>query len=217
MHTSVLAVGDDAFPFHRFEKLGPVIADAVAGSHTDVTLTTDAGRLADLDNADYDAVLDYRTDSTMTDAARDGLCSFVAAGGGYAGVHCASDLTTTVDGVRDDPEPQLRDLIGGHFTGHPEQTTFGVAVVDTHHPVTAGLSRFEVFDEPYGISLGDDARVLARLDHPTQGDTPAVWVKPYDEGRVFYCSLGHDVPALTAEPVRTLLSRGVAWAADADA
>lgn len=216
MNVSVLAVGDDEFPFHRFERLGPVISDAVSGPHTDVDLTTDAGRLANVHESGYDVVLDYRTDSTMTDAARDGLRSFVATGGGYVGVHCASDLTTTVDGTRDDPDPELRELIGGHFTGHPEQTTFGVAVVDTHHPVTAGLSRFEVFDEPYGISLGNDARVLARLDHPTQGDTPAVWVKPYEEGRVFYCSLGHDVPALTARPVRRLLSRGVAWAADGE-
>jgi len=214
---SVLAIGGDRFPFHRFEDRGPEIA-AVLSDVADVTLTTDRGDLVDL--AGYDVVLDYLTDSTLTDEQRDGLLSFVADGGGYVGLHCAADLTSTAAGdpdelidARDEPFPELRDLIGGHFLTHPEQTRFDVHVVDHYHPITADLGDVTVWDEPYVVDVDDDVRVLARMDHPEHADTPVAWTRPYGDGRVFYCSLGHGTPAVTNDGVGALLRNGVRWAA----
>jgi hypothetical protein len=213
----VLAVGGNRFPFHRFEERGPTIRDAF-GDRVDVTLTTDREDLTALGG--YDVVLDYLTDSTLTDARREGLLSFVADGGGYVGVHCAADLTSTesttpgaVIDRREEPVEGLRELLGGQFRTHPEQTTFAVRVVDHYHPITATLSDFRVWDEPYVVDVDDDVSVLARMDHPEHADTPVAWTKRYGEGRVFYCSLGHGEPALTTPGVRALLDGGVRWAA----
>lgn len=213
MTISTLVVGDDDFPFHRLERMGPVIGDAIGSPTVDVTLTTDRSRLTADALAAHDVFVDYRTDPRLAESQLDGLRTFVASGGGYVGVHCAADLTTTTDGTLDRPYPGLRDLLGGHFRDHPEQTAFDVVVVDTHHPITAGLDRLTVWDEPYDCVVDDDVRVLARMDHPELGDTPVVWVTRHGEGRVAYCSLGHDRAALTDPGVETLLERAVAWAA----
>lgn len=213
---SVLAIGGNRFPFHRFEERGPEIS-AAFNDRIDVTLTTEKNDLIDL--TEYDAVLDYLTDSSLTDDQREGLLSFIEAGGGYVGIHCASDLTSTesddptsVIDSRDDPFPALRKLIGGHFITHPEQTTLDIHVVDHHHPITASINDLTVWDEPYVVDVDDDVRVLARMDHPQHADTPVVWVKEYGNGRVFYNSLGHGTSSLTHDDVQSLIRKGTRWA-----
>ena len=214
---SVLAIGGNGFPFHRFEERGPEIT-AAFDDRIDVTRTTDKDDLVDLSG--YDAVLDYLTDSSLTEAQREGLLSFVSEGGGYVGIHCASDLTSTepddpddVIDFHDDPFPELRDLIGGHFITHPEQAALDIHVVDHHHPITAAMEHFTVWDEPYVVDVDDDVRVLARMDHPEHADTPVVWTKEYGDGRVFYSSLGHGTPSLTHDGVQRLVRDGTRWAA----
>lgn len=217
-NVSVLAIGGNRFPFHRFETVGPLLADALDARGVETTLTTDRNELTDL--AAHDVVLDYLTDSTLAEEQRDGLLAFVENGGGYVGLHCAADLTTTAPDdpdelidAREDPIPDLRELLGGHFVTHPEQATFDVRVVDSHHPITADLDGLRVWDEPYDVNVDADAvRVLARMDHPDLGDTPVLWVREHGDGRVCYCSLGHTDAALTHEGVGRLLRRAVRWA-----
>lgn len=211
---NAVVLGGNRFPFHRLETLGPVIRRSLEKHGITTELTTDRNVLRSHNLVDYDVLVDYTTDSTFTDAQVSGLLSFVERGGGYAGLHCASDLTTGVDTDRDEPVPELRALIGGHFLDHPEQGTFDVNVVDTHHPVSAGLEDFSVWDEPYAVEYDDDIQVLARMDHYEHGDMPVSWVRSRGDGRVFYCSLGHDRPALTNDGVRSLFLSGVRWVAE---
>jgi type 1 glutamine amidotransferase len=204
-----LVIGETTFGFHSFDEMGPLLADAFAGDIT-VRTTTDRDDLRDLE--EYDVLVDYLTDSTLTDAQHEGLFSFVRDGGGYVGVHCASDLTTTDDGGRDEPFPDFRDLLGGHFVTHPEQQDVDVEIVDREHAITAGVEDFTVFDEPYQVEVDDDVHLLARMD--MEGDLaemPVAWVKPYGEGRVFYLSLGHTEDALEHPAVGRLLSQGARW------
>lgn len=211
----VLLIGGDRFPFHRFETNRPFL-EAALPDDVAVTATTEKADLEDL--SAYDAVVDYLTDSTLTDAQRHGLLSFVADGGGYLGVHCAADLTTTAPDdpddlmdSRDEPFSELREFVGGHFLTHPAQTRFEVSVVDHYHPVTTTLTDFAVWDEPYVLDVDDDVRVLARMDHPEHADMPVVWTREHGDGDVLYCSLGHGEPSLTNAHVRTLLADGVRW------
>lgn len=217
---SVLAIGGNRFPFHRFEERGPEIA-ATFGNRIDVTLTTNKDDLVDL--SAYDAVIDYLTDSSLTDEQLEGILSFVDNGGGYVGIHCASDLTSTepddpedIIDFHDDPFPELRELIGGHFITHPEQAALDIRVVDHYHPITAAMDDLTVWDEPYVVEVDDDVRVLARMDHPEHADTPVVWTNDYGDGRVFYSSLGHGTPSLTHDGVQRLIREGTRWAAGDD-
>lgn len=213
-----LAIGENTFPFHSFDEMGPHL-EAALGDDVATTLTIDRDDLVDL--SEYDVVVDYLTDSTLTDDQREGLLSFVADGGGYLGVHCASDLTSVADdddelGHVDEPFPELRELIGGHFLSHPERSTFGVDVVDDDHPVTVDVSDFEVYDEPYQVDYdADRVQVLARMDHPDLEDYPVVWVREHGEGRVCYSSLGHTPEAFEQPDHRRLLRNGARWVANA--
>ncbi|GKZ14505.1 ThuA domain-containing protein [Haladaptatus sp. T7] len=212
--TSVLLIGENTFPFHEFDEMAPRIENAL-GDDVAVTRTTDRDALRSLD--DYDVLADYLTDSSLSGAQRDGLSSFVADGGGYLGIHCAADITSTHDGSggidhRDEPFPELRELLGGHFIGHPEQSTFRVDIADTDHPVTAGVEDFDVFDEPYTVDYDEDAvRVLARMDHPDLDDYPVTWVRTVGDGNVCYVSLGHTAEAFENPQYRRLLRNAVRW------
>ncbi|AGN00086.1 hypothetical protein L593_00655 [Salinarchaeum sp. Harcht-Bsk1] len=216
MTHSVLLIGGNRFPFHRLADRKTAIT-AAFDDRIDVTTTTDKDDLTDL--AGYDAVVDYLTDSTLSDEQRDGLLSFVEDGGGYVGIHCAADLTSTVADdpdelidSREEPFPDLREMLGGHFVTHPEQSVVDVRIVDHHSPITATLEDVSVWDEPYVLDVDDDVRVLARMDHPEHADMPVAWTKPYGDGRVFYCSLGHGTASLTHDGVQALLRNGTRWA-----
>jgi type 1 glutamine amidotransferase len=218
MDVDALLVGGNRFGWHRFENNGPFIETLLEAAGVVVDSTTDREALTDL--AEYDVVVDYTTDSTLSAAQREGLLSFVAEGGGYAGVHCGADLTTLDPGPdaaenmvsRDDPFPERRELLGGHYVTHPDATAMDVNVVDSYHPITADIGDFTVWDEPYHVDYDDDLRVLARMDHPELGDMPVAWVTEYGEGDVFYCSLGHDRASLTNDGTQALVGAGVYWA-----
>lgn len=213
-HTALI-IGGNRFPFHRFETNGPLIARMIPETVAP-TLTTDKDDLCDLSG--FDIVVDYLGDSTLTDAQRNGLLSFVESGGSYLGLHCAADLTSVVPtdtseviDHNDEPFSGLRNLIGGHFRTHPAQTTFDVRIVDHYHPVTADLSDMRVHDEPYVLDVDANVRVLARMDHPEYADMPVVWIREYGDGQVFYCSLGHDEATLVHDGVCGLLNNAVRW------
>ena len=217
--TRVLAIGETTFPFHNFDEMGPLFEEALGGS-VDLTLTTDREALTDLD--EYDVLLDYLTDSTLTDDQLEGLLSFVRDGKGYVGVHCASDLTSVESEAEpgsidhtEEPFSELRELVGGHFLTHPDRSEFGVRIVDDEHPITGGVEDFSVYDEPYQVEYDEDVRVLARMDHPDLEAYPVAWTKPYGDGRVYYLSLGHTAEAFDSDEFRTLLRNGIDWAADA--
>jgi hypothetical protein len=216
--TEALAIGETTFPFHSFDEMGPLLAAAFADD-VRVTTTTDRDDLRD--PGGYDVLVDYLSDSTLTDEQTDGLVSFVRDGGGYVGVHCAADLTTvapadpadTLD-RREEPVPELRALLGGRFVSHPDPEPVRVSIVDGDHPITDGVAGFTVRDEPYRTEVDDDVRVLARMDRTDDLDgTPVSWVRRYGDGRVFYLSLGHTEAALSHPTVGEVLSRAARWAA----
>ncbi|WP_436907556.1 ThuA domain-containing protein [Halosimplex marinum] len=208
--TRVLVLGENTFPFHAIDEKRDAFAAAL--EDYDVTITTDRDALT----GEYDVLVDYLTDSTLSDEQLDALLDHVAAGG-YVGVHCASDLTSTAADdpdelldPRDEPFPELRELIGGHFLTHPEQSEFGVDVVG-EHPITEGVDDFTVYDEPYQVEADDDVNVLARMDHPDLEAYPVVWTNE-SAGRVAYVSLGHTDEALANDSFVALLRNAVEWA-----
>jgi len=84
----------------------------------------------------------------------------------------------------------------------------------------AGLSSFEYRSEQYYMHVDPANEVLATTtftgEHApwTEGVVmPVVWKKRYGQGRVFYCSLGHRAYELDVPELRTILTRGMLWAA----
>jgi type 1 glutamine amidotransferase len=126
------------------------------------------------------------------------------------------------DSFRDCTDWQF--LTGGQWVAHPgdDGVRYAVQISDAKHPITQGISDFEVESEQYYMHVDPAVRVLATTKFPvangphvTNGEfhMPVVWTKMYGSGRVFYCSLGHKRSVLEMEPVRELMRRGFGWAA----
>ena len=180
-----------------FEMLGKQ-SGAFEATFTDDMAIFDSERLAE-----FDAILLNNTTRLKfgSDAQRAALIAFVRDGKGLIGIHSSSDNFYDF--------PEAAEMIGGMFDGHPwgSRGTWGVKVDDPDHPVNASFGRknFEIKDEIYqikGAYSRDTHRVLLSLDmdHRQTGekgnradkDYGITWLKPAGEGRVFYCSLGHN-------------------------
>jgi type 1 glutamine amidotransferase len=127
------------------------------------------------------------------------LDQYVRNGNGLVGIHSATDN-------------RIGAIFGGFFSGHPWNGKVGVKVDDPDHPLCKvfGKQGFMTHDEIYQftkIYTRDKLRVLLSLDMtkcPDRGkrkdkDNAVAWVKSHGNGRVFYCSLGHN-PRIFQDP-----------------
>ena len=143
--------------------------------------------------------------------ARSNLRQFVHGGKGLFIVHFAC-------GAFQD-WPEFRDLAGRvwdpKLRAHDPRGPFRVNITDVNHPITEGMRSFETDDELYTCLVGDRAvKVLATARSKVDGKVhPMAFVFSYGHGRVFHCTLGHDVRAITNPNVAELFRRGCAWAA----
>ncbi|WBB62075.1 ThuA domain-containing protein [Streptomyces sp. WMMC500] len=182
-----------------------------------VDATEDAGAFTAGNLEQYDAVVFLSTTGDVLDAAQQqAFEDYVAAGGGYVGVHAAAD--TEYDW------PFYGGLVGAYFHSHPHNQQATVKVEDHDHPATAHLGDDWVrFDEWYNYRTNprDQARVLATLDESsyTGGnmgeDHPIAWCQTYENGRSFYTGGGHTKESYAEPEFRTHLLGGIQYAAGA--
>jgi hypothetical protein len=92
-----------------------------------------------------------------------------------------------------------------------ETLALRVAVPD--HPITAGLSDWEMVDETYEMAdAGEGCRVLLETDHPKSMRSLA-WTRAHGKARVFCFQPGHDNRAWVTPEFREMLRRGMLWSA----
>jgi len=157
--------------------------------------------------APYELLVFHYTMGEITDAQKNGLLNWVAAGKGYAGIHSAADSFRGCE--------EYRAMVGGYFVTHPKYRDYQVSIVDNAHPITEGIDEFFVKDEQYIVDYDPRVKVLASALWKGAA-MPVVWTKSWGAGRVYYLALGHDVPACEHEMFKTLLVRGARWAASPD-
>ena len=132
------------------------------------------------------------------------LMDFIKGGKGIMGIHAATDNFYDW--------PEMQEIMGGKFTGHPwgAGSTVAVKLDDPDHPLMAafGGKGFKVKDEIYltdpPLYSRQKARVLMSLDMSDertagvdggkhrQKDVGLTWIKTVGKGRLFYGSLGHN-------------------------
>ena len=147
---------------------------------------------------------------TMGDISSEALRSWlnaVKAGTGVAGLHGGMG-----DAFR--KEPSYQWMVGGQWVAHPggSEVTYDVHIVDPGHPLTQGIKDFTVTTEQYYMHVDPANQVLATTQFG--GVTmPVVWTKTFGRGRIVYCSLGHSPDIVERPDVRTLIRRGMVFAA----
>lgn len=202
----------------------PSIADGIAavqGLGAEHGFAVDATEDATLFNsanlAQYAVVIFLNTTGDVLNATQQtAFEAYIQAGGGYAGVHAASD---TEHGWA-----WYGDLVGAYFVNHPLIQQATIQVEDFTHPSTIGLPREWVrTDEWYnfGANPRGDVQVLLTIDEAsysggTMGsDHPMAWYHDYDGGRAWYTELGHTTASYTEAFFVQHLLGGILWAAGA--
>jgi uncharacterized protein len=164
--------------------------------------------------ADLDLIVQCWTHGALTPAQEEGLLTAVRAGTGFAGWH-GGVVATCYD------NPGYQYLVGGRFLCHPGGFVDYRVDVKGTHPVVAGVDSFDVHTEQYFCHVDPTLTVLATTtftgDHgapETAGAViPVVWLRQFGAGRVFVCTLGHNLEDLTVPQTRTIVERGLLWAA----
>lgn len=189
--------------FHDNPVLYPMLEKMLqdTGDFT-VTTSRDLDQLKPENIKNYDLVVVYTTQLTLSKEQEKGLIDFVANGKGLVGIHCATDTFRNSDAYW--------KLVGGRFTKHGHET-FKVNITGKSHPIVKGMSGFEINDESYCDDFCPDSKVivLARRDKDSE---PSVWIQYYGKGRVFVTGLGHDKEAWDNKSFQELVTRGSEWA-----
>jgi len=179
-----------------------------------VDQTEDENQFSDANLARYDAVVFVSTTGeVLNDAHQAAFEQYIRGGGGYAGIHSASDTEYSW--------PWYGQLVGASFQDHPPIQTAVMGVENRVHPSTLHLGpKWVRTDEWYNFrsSPRPDVHVLLSLYEATysggtMGDHPIAWYHAFDGGRAWYTGGGHDASAYS-EPdfVRHLLG-GIQYAA----
>jgi len=122
-------------------------------------------------------------------------------------------------------------MVGGQFVCHPGGfVDYKVNIIKNNDPITANINDFQLRSEQYYMHVDPNNEVLVTTTfeghHPIsfKGENtyecswvknfvmPVVWKKMWGKGRVFYCSIGHDLDALHVPEVNTMIKRGMLWA-----
>jgi type 1 glutamine amidotransferase len=181
-----------------------------------VEATEDASVFTTANLAKFDVVVFLCTTGDVLNEAQQGAFeSFIRSGGGYAGVHAASD--TEYDW------PWYGELVGAYFKRHPQIQQADIHVEDSAHPSTSFLPKlWQRVDEWYDFRVNprSKVRVLANLDEKSykggeMGDHPVVWCHDFQGGRAWYTEFGHTKESYSELLYRRHLAEGILWASQA--
>jgi hypothetical protein len=178
-----------------------------------VTATEDLSTVSAATLASHDVLFFALTSGELafTGEQKAAILNFVSGGGGFLGVHSATDTLYSW--------PDYGLLVGAYFNDHPWTQQATVVVEDTSHPATAGLGdRFSLTEEFYTFRDNPRPRVqvLLRLDPASvgaAGDYPLAWVHSYGRGRVYYNALGHFSETWRDQRFQRQIAAAIRWAA----
>ncbi|WP_415296179.1 ThuA domain-containing protein [Cellulosimicrobium sp. SJTW-1] len=162
--------------------------------------------------------LNPATPRLLDDAELAAFQGYIRGGGGFVGLHAATDTMHTV--------PWYSQLTGGgaRFVSHPQQQTATMRVESPGHPSTAHLPAvWERFDEWYNYTTNprEDVHVLITLDESTYNpgnnamgeDHPIAWCQNFEGGRSWYEGAGHTDASWIDPLFLEHVLKGVEWTA----
>lgn len=176
-----------------------------------------------------DLIVQINTMSTIEEEEFAGLQRAILNGTGMAGWHGG-----IADAYRDCAD--YLHMIGGQFAHHAgvdpakrigDQSdnylpyTVHFTERGHQHPITAGLADFDLVTEQYWVLSDEYNDVLATTTQSVRPwdawnrpvTTPAIWTRQWGKGRIFVSAPGHRLEIVDNPTVRTVIERGLLWAA----
>ena len=157
------------------------------------------------------------TMGSITSDQLKGLLGAVKSGVGLAGWHGGM-----CDSFRAETEYQF--MTGGQWVAHPGNIidyTVNLSLAKANDPIVKGLRDFNLKSEQYYMHTDPSNEVLATTTFAAHPDyphiagcvMPVIWKRLWGAGRVFYTSLGHVAKDFDVPEVKTIVQRGILWAA----
>ncbi|WP_063784115.1 ThuA domain-containing protein [Streptomyces sp. SBT349] len=210
--TDVLVFSKTAGYRHSAIPAGIAAIERLGAEHGfSVAATEDAAAFTPGNLARYQAVVWLSTTGDVLNGAQQSAFEeYVAAGGGYVGVHAAAD--TEYDW------PWYGGLVGAWFASHPATQEATVVVEDRSSASTSHLpERWTRTDEwyDYRASPRSSVKVLAALDESSYSggamgeDHPITWCHDYEGGRSWYTGLGHTEESYADPDFTAMLLGGI--------
>ncbi|WP_251855892.1 ThuA domain-containing protein [Herbiconiux sp. L3-i23] len=192
--------------------------------HEDTRVYADARTMSG-----FDLIVQCNTMTVIQGDEIAGLRAAVEAGTGMGGWHGG-----IADSYRN--EADYLQLIGGQFAHHAgkhpderigEQSdnylpyTVTMTELGREHEITRGVDDFDLVTEQYWVLHDDLIDILATTTTPARAwdpwkrpvTSPVFWTRQWGEGRIFVSTVGHRVEVLEDPTVRTVVERGLLWAA----
>jgi type 1 glutamine amidotransferase len=199
---------------HEPEQGAHIVAAMLRESGFKVYLETSTEAFADPTIKDLSLIVPIMTMSKIEKEEVANLSAAVRGGVGLAGYHGGMG-----DAFRDAPEYQF--MCGGQWVAHPGGVIdYRVDITRPDDPVMQGIRSFDYHSEQYYMHVDPSNEVLATTtfsgDHASwiKGVVvPVVWKRRHGAGRVFYSSLGHVASEFQVPEMKTILHRGLLWAA----
>jgi len=199
---------------HQPQECAEVVANLLKAERFDVQVGDSTGAFADPNLRRFDLIVPMVTMGTIDPEACKNLIATVAGGTGLAGFHGGMG-----DSFR--AEPSYQFMVGGQWVAHPgDVLPYRVAISNQNDPITRGIEDFDYRSEQYYMHVDPSNEVLATTTFGGEHCPwikgvvmPVAWKRRHGAGKVFYCSLGHVVAEFQVTPMRTLILRGMLWAA----
>ncbi|PBB95893.1 ThuA domain-containing protein [Mesorhizobium sp. WSM3862] len=179
-----------------------------------VRLENTTAVFADPAIADLSLIVPIYTMSKLAKAEEANLTKAVENGVGLGGYHGGMG-----DAFRESTDYQF--MCGGQWVAHPGNIIdYRVNIVRRDDPIVAGIDDFQYRSEQYYMHVDPSNDVLATTTFSGEHAPwiagvvmPVVWKRRHGKGRVFYSSLGHAAKEFEVPQMRTILRRGLVWAA----
>ena len=192
---------------HKPKEIADILAVQLRQNNFEVTISDTLDAFRDLPLTDFNLIVPNWTMGTIKPEQLKPVLAAVESGVGLAGLHGGM-----CDSFRNECDWQY--MTGGQWVAHPgnDGAHYKVLIDGEKSPITEGISAFEVTTEQYYMHVDPANTVLATTRFGSVV-MPVVWTKSWGKGRVFYSSLGHRPDVVAMEPVITLMTRGMLWAA----
>jgi uncharacterized protein len=199
---------------HEPEQGAHIVRDMLKDEGFEVYVENTTEAFADPSIADLSLIVPIYTMSKIEKEELASLTKAVESGvglGGYHGGMC--------DAFRDAVDYQF--MCGGQWVAHPGNIIdYRVNITKADDPIMEGIGDFPYRSEQYYMHVDPSNEVLATTtfsgEHApwTKGVVmPVVWKRKHGKGRVFYSSLGHVTKEFEVPEMKTILKRGLLWAA----
>jgi type 1 glutamine amidotransferase len=202
------------WPGHEPEACAGIVRAMLEEEGFRVRLESSTAAFADPAISGLSLIVPIFTRSQIAKEEVTNLVAAVESGVGLGGFHGGMG-----DAFRDAVDYQF--MCGGQWVAHPGNIIdYTVNITRPDDPVMAGIKDFPYRSEQYYMHVDPSNEVLATTTFTgahapwIEGVVmPVVWKRKHGKGRVFYSALGHVAKEFDVPEMRTILKRGLLWAA----